>query len=353
MARQARRLAVIDVERGQPVLELVDTALDALRLTDDQSGPVFRCGPTTVRIDTPGGDERPTPLSHLPSAGVGARDDHDVLVVHRRAGELPGTGGRRPPAGFHRVRDARLFVTLTDQPPTLSALRLSDHRALTWIDDAAHEPAYVRFRPLAEIFAAWLPVRGGLLLHAAAVGDAAGALLLVGDGGSGKSTTALLCHQAGLGFLADDFCVLEPGPPPRVHSIYRSAKLRHDSAGRVPPLDLEVADVVDGDHYFLVDEARTVVTAPVRGIIATRPAADGRAQPRLVPVADADDAFRLLLPTVLKAPSGGPLAYRHWMRAVHGLARGVPTSVLELTWDADRVVELVREALHADRTVPT
>jgi hypothetical protein len=343
MARQATRLAVTDPECGQPVLELVDTALDALRAHDDQRGPVFNCGPATVRINTADDDQRPNPLSHLPSAPVGTSDDH-TLVVHRCTGDLPDTGGRRPPAGFHRVRDDHLFVSVTDRPPTLNALRLPDHRALTWLDDAAHEPAHVRYRPLAEIFAAWLPLRGALLLHAAAVGDADGALLLVGDGGSGKSTTALLASQAGLGFLADDFCLVEPGSPPRVHSIYRSAKLRRDSVGRAPELDLELADVDGGDHYFLVDEARTVASAPVRGVVATRPATGRHAQPRLVPVS-ADDALPFLLPTILKVPSGGPLAYRHWLRAVHALARGGPTAVLELTWDTDRVVELVRQAL--------
>ena len=101
---------------------------------------------------------------------------------------------------------------------------MPDGRALSWIEDIALTPPYVRFRPFAEILSAWFPTVGMVLLHAAAVGDADGVVLLVGNGGSGKSTTSVVCSRAGLGFLADDFCLLEPGAPPRVHSIYRSAE---------------------------------------------------------------------------------------------------------------------------------
>jgi hypothetical protein len=336
---------VSDVEHGRAVLELVDTALDAVGCATSAEGPAFRCGPTTVRIRTVGA-RRPTypPFSHLPAASDAAQADASrELVVHVCDGDFPGGAECRPPRGFHRVRDDSRFVAATDGPPIVDALRRSDRSALSWIDDVAHEPPYVRFRPLAEIFSAWFPTQGMVLLHAAAVGDRHGAVLLVGNGGSGKSTTAVSCSQAGIGFLADDFCLLEPGPTPRVHSLYRSAKLRGDSGHVVAGVDSAAPGALDRDHYFLVDDDDTVVSAPVLAIVAVSPAVD-TATPRLRRVSH-DDALAHLLPTALKLPSGGDVAYRLWLRTAHTLARGVATYTLELTWDTARVVELVHDVL--------
>jgi hypothetical protein len=340
---------VSDVEHGRAVLESVDTALAAIGRATSDDGWAFRCGPTTVRIRTVGA-RRPEypPFSHLPATPVtSAAARSPELVVHVCDGDFPGGPGCRPPRGFHRVRDEDRFVSVTDGPPTVDAVRCADRSALSWIDDVAHEPPYLRFRPLAEIFAAWFPTQGLVLLHAAAVGDDEGAVLLVGNGGSGKSTTAVMCSRAGIGFLADDFCLLEPGPPPRVHSIYRSAKLRRDSRHVVPGVESATSDVIDGDQYFLVDEAATVVSAPVLAIVAVSPAVDTDT-PRLRRVPH-DDALGHILPTALKLPSGGEDAYRLWLRTAHTLARGVATYTLELTWDTARVVELVRDVLHVSR----
>jgi hypothetical protein len=187
-----------------------------------------------------------------------------------------------------------------------------------------------------------------LLLHAAAVGDADGVVLLVGDGGSGKSTTAVLCSLAGLGFLADDFCLLEPGPLPRVHSIYRSAKLRRDSARRLQGATASSGDGIDGDHYFLVDEAATIVSAPVRAVVAVRPASGPHAETRLERIPP-DRVFPYLLPTALKLASGGEHAFRQWLRAAHTIARTVDAYELQLTWDTTHLVDLVREVHRAGR----
>jgi len=231
----------------------------------------------------------------------------------------------------------------------LVGLRSSENLAVSWIDDAAHEPPYAHFRPFAEIFSAWFPTRGMVLLHAAAVGDDDGVVLLVGDGGSGKSTTAMVCHQAGLGFLGDDFCLLEAGSSPRAHSVYRSAKLRHDSAHRITDVDASARDGSGEDHFFLVDEEATIVCAPVRAIVAVRPSADPTGAPRLERVTQ-DESFPLLLPTALKVPSGGTDAYRLWLHAAHTLTHRVPAFRLELTWDTDQVVELVRRVLVTQRS---
>jgi hypothetical protein len=335
---------VSEAEHGRAALALVDTALDAWGPADHEEVAAFRCGPTTVRIVTTGrrgADDRP--FSHLPRAERRSPSPDHELVVRVHDGPFPVAEHDRSPAGELRARDERSFVAVTDRPPVVEGLRNVDGVAFSWIQDVSHAPPYRRFRPFAELFAAWFPTVGLVVLHAAAVGDADGVVLLVGNGGSGKSTTSVLCSRAGLGFLADDYCLLEPGDPPRAHSIYRSAKLRLDTVRHLPDVDCAPGDQLDGDHYFLVDEDATVVSAPVRAIVAVRPAAKPTGAPRLERVAS-DETFRLLMPTALKVASGGDVAYRSWLRAAHAMAATVPAFTLDLTWDATGVVDLVRSA---------
>jgi hypothetical protein len=63
-------------------------------------------------------------------------------------------------------------------------------------------------------------------VHGAAIGHADGGVLLVGKGGSGKSTSALSCLRSGMQYAGDDYCILrESGSGYDVHSLYCTAKL--------------------------------------------------------------------------------------------------------------------------------
>ena len=78
---------------------------------------------------------------------------------------------------------------------------------------------------LGKVFANALPLplvgrdKGYQLVHAAAVGSEAGAVLISGKGGLGKSTTALSCLGKGLTYVGDSHVVVQLDPFPRVHSL--------------------------------------------------------------------------------------------------------------------------------------
>jgi hypothetical protein len=63
------------------------------------------------------------------------------------------------------------------------------------------------------------------MAHAAAVGRGGRGQLLVGRGGSGKSTTSLLCVDDGMEIAGDDYVLLTFDPEPEAHSLYHSAKM--------------------------------------------------------------------------------------------------------------------------------
>lgn len=74
---------------------------------------------------------------------------------------------------------------------------------------------------------AWAPV------HAAAIARGGAAVLIAGFSKMGKTTTALVCAEAGWDYVSDDF-VLVGGMPWRASGIYRSARMREDMFERLP-----------------------------------------------------------------------------------------------------------------------
>jgi hypothetical protein len=74
-------------------------------------------------------------------------------------------------------------------------------------DDAAETEIEHHFKMMP--LAALLYQRGFLALHAAAVGNEQGALLLAGDSGSGKSTLLATLEQRGWKVLADDLAIVK------------------------------------------------------------------------------------------------------------------------------------------------
>ncbi len=121
-----------------------------------------------------------------------------------------------------------------------------------------------------------MELRGKQLIHAAAVGTEAGAVLITGRSGSGKSTTSLAALRGGLYYLGDDYVVVGLEPEPTVYSLYSTAKLNADQVGNLP----EFATHVSNEHaldeekavMFLQDVAAQQIRTelPLRAILVPR-----------------------------------------------------------------------------------
>lgn len=118
----------------------------------------------------------------------------------------------------------------------LSAYERGTGRAWFWCSDAHELPFWEPAAPFRQILHWWLPDRGALLVHAAAVGRSDGGVLLVGAGGSGKSTCALSCLASELLYAGDDYVAVELGPEPHVLSLFCSGKLEPDHSTLLPHL---------------------------------------------------------------------------------------------------------------------
>lgn len=115
---------------------------------------------------------------------------------------------------------------------SLSLLNLETCEGIYWVRSAEDLPFWTIASPFRTLFHWWILENGGHLLHAAAVGTEQGGLLITGKGGVGKSTTALASLESGFRYIADDYVAVTLDPEPTAHSLYSTAKVDADQAGR-------------------------------------------------------------------------------------------------------------------------
>lgn len=229
--------------------------------------------------------------------------------------------------GYHSGRHSVLFQA------DCGLLSLVDHlggEAIVYAMDAEEIPYYETAAPLRASLGPWLASRGFQIIHAAAVGLPEGGVLIVGEGGSGKSTTAATCIGSRLGFLADDYCVVSAGRVPTVVALYSTAKLRPEGLDLLPHLRgwIANADRLDREKptLFIWENAPgdVVGECPLRAILV--PEKTGGANTELLPCSRAAALRRLAPNTLAQQPGADAGAFRR----LAALASGLPARTLAL-----------------------
>ena len=126
--------------------------------------------------------------------------------------------------------------------PGLSMLDMHTGEAVYWLPGASDVAFEDRSSPLRGILSWWMSRRLRQFVHGAAVGTERGCVLIVGKGGSGKSTTALSCLLEGMLYLGDDNCLVSLDPDPFAWSVYSTAKLHAHNLRRLPGLGDAIAN---------------------------------------------------------------------------------------------------------------
>ena len=219
---------------------LVESARTAVARTGSVRVAFLLAG-RTIRLEGAGSAllSRITPaFAHLPHVCDETPADLTVLLW-----DTASTGQPLPDLGAHRAvagspvtpilhGGGRSFVFHAFE----NAMSYLDHEervGVYVVEDASTLPPWERACPLRALLTWWLAPQDLLLAHGAAVGSAEGAVVLAGPGGSGKSTTALSCFAAGMGYLGDDYVLLDPTTR-SVWSVYASAKLADEHLARFP-----------------------------------------------------------------------------------------------------------------------
>jgi hypothetical protein len=249
--------------------------------------------------------------------------------------ESDGTG----PIYYYDADDVRAISRWR----TLSAYDMARQEAWFWAPNPAEMLSWDWASPLRAILHWWLGRHGILQVHGGAVGLEGGGALIVGRGGSGKSTTSLAALVAGLAYAGDDFVALAGRPEPYVHSLYSSGKLESHQIERFPVLAGAVANperlpeekavVYAGE----LDGGTTVAGFPLRAVLVPRIA--GGRETRVVPTSPTAALTALAPSTIFQLHPPQPNA----LAEMAAVVRRVPCLSLELGTD----LELIPEAIAA------
>lgn len=321
----------------------------------------YALGPDRLRLRFAGASLVPllTPaLAHLASP----HDPHAggrTLTVE--IWDSATTGGEIPPVGWTEAeRRARGAIAGYDDPAgrirgcynsdgeMVSLLDIATDTAIVWSRDPALLPAYELAAPLKVILHWWLGSTARLLVHGGAVGTAAGGVLVIGRGGSGKSTTCLACLAApetGLRYASDDYTIITDTAAPAAYSLYNSAKLQADHLWRLPRLAPLAArpDGHDGSKVilFLAERSpeRLIHAFPIRALFLPRVV--GGPVTRLRPMS-APAALTALAPsTIMQLPIAGA----ETLSAMARLTARVPGYILELGDDTAQIPTVIAQWL--------
>jgi hypothetical protein len=225
---------------------------------------------------------------------------------------------------------------------TLSVLDGDAGHAWFWTADLDEMRSWDWASPLRAILHWWLGRHGIMQVHGGAVGAPDGGVLVVGRGGSGKSTTTLACLSSGLRYAGDDFVGISVEPEPWVHSLYCSGKLEPHHLARFPSLASAVANPVrtaeDKVIVFTTEAAPGVPIAgfPLRAVLVPTVVAVVP-ETRLVPISPMAALAALAPSTIFQLHPPQPNA----LKRMAALVQQVPCFSLELGSDVDRIPEAI------------
>lgn len=175
--------------------------------------------------------------------------------------------------------------------------------------------------------------RSAQFCHAAVVGRRGKGLMLVGRGGSGKSTTALLCLSQGWDYIGDDYVLVRDG---QAYPLYSTAKLVEKEMTRMAsfPIRRRQADGAGKIALWLSLDAITS-RLPLAGMVLPSVAASGESH--LQPCSSALAVQALAPTTMLQLAAAGPT---QWQRLTQ-LAHSQNCYTLGLGRDSKHLLELL------------
>ena len=254
-----------------------------------------------------------------------------------------GARGHEPLGVVADYSDIRVRCAFDVHTSSLIVYDREAHRSYTWYPAIQALPTWAKASPV-RITLSWLLNQFAMqMVHGAAVSIRGRAVLLAGSGGSGKSTTALVCALAGMGFLGDDYCAIDPARS-TVHMVYRTAKALANTLKMVPRLQQWVVnpdEIMNEKAILFFDSADLdlVNTADLVAILLSRVSPDGRTR---IVAASRTDAMRALLPSTIGGLMGGT---EFTPRALLRLVQELPSFTIDLGTDIDSVTDAVSSVI--------
>jgi hypothetical protein len=298
--------------------------------------------PALAHLDDPG-DDSPSLTIYAWDAATAPTDRPALAPQQSRDGVRPDATG--PGVSYH-YDDVSFQALHQPGPDVLSVLSAPADVGWFWTPDLGRLPHWDYAAPFRHLLSWWLPTVGCQHVHGGAVGVPSGGALLVGRGGSGKSSAALATLvDARLRYAGDDYVSLRGGGPPFIHSLYCSGKVYPSDLGRLPHLRAAVAngDRLEDEKAVLNIPAAfpdaPIAGFPLRAILMPR--VTGRRSTRVLDSTHAAALSALAPSTILQRRPPAPEALSELARVV----QGVPAYVLEVGSDPSTIPDAILEVV--------
>ncbi|MBL1209354.1 hypothetical protein [Geminocystis sp. GBBB08] len=225
-------------------------------------------------------------------------------------------------------------------------LTASDRKqGFLWVNSLSDYPLDRYATPLRSTLLWWLAGYGFHGLHAGAVGYQGKAALLIGNGGAGKSTTSLLCLQAGFDYLSDDIVLFDSQGQHKVHSLYNSAKVNALGAQYLStqPVAMETSDRLRAVHCLYPSYQQYLsLSLPIHALILLNIGENDHTE--FKPITPAT-AFTVLAPSTHRVLSIAIGNLSLSLSAIAELTRTVPCYQVNLGKNLDSIPVVIRSIL--------
>ena len=234
---------------------------------------------------------------------------------------------------------------------TLNIIDLKERVAVVCAKSFKYIPAFEIACPLRAVFSWILQENQMTFIHAAAVGNQSQAILIGGDSGVGKSTTAISCLEFGMDYLGDDVCAISlQDTPPKVFSVYSSAKIMTKAINQFTFLMPYQANLythagtpLEKQVYFLKNMNQ--ISSSKRAIKALVMPSFETPSPLLKPFSLGRAARILGASTSSLIPGSNAL----YLSQAAQLTRSVPVLQLNLSADFERNYKCIKSLLHTSK----
>lgn len=295
-------------------------------------------------------------VAHLRAHAAGGAPALAIDLWDVRATGVAGSEAAGPDLGGQSWRiGAGTLAASSDNRFIAHALRSSvawldrkTQRIVGWYADADDVSLHQRGKPLQMLLAVWAADRGVLAVHAACVARAGVGVLLPGRSGSGKSTAALACVQAGLDSLGDDWIGIDTmaDAGAQGYGLYSSTFLNPQHATRFPTLTAHLIPPRDPDEEKALLFVGDVFPDRLRGATTIRAIALPRviagAAVRVRPAAKRDALLVLIPSTVFEMY---PRTGRAGVERLAHLVQQLPVYWLEMGSDLTQIPARIEEIL--------
>lgn len=259
--------------------------------------------------------------------------------------DIPWAGQLRHHLGLiESYTNDEIFTLQQPGSEAIYIFNKTTNEGIYWVERADKIPYWESDFPLRMYLHWWLRDTPYQPVHAGAVGTNEGGLLLVGKGGSGKSTSTLSCLNSSLRIAGDDYVLLNTNSA-MCYSLFSLSKLNDNSIQLLKHKGLDhnklPRPIDDKYRIKLYPEYRDsmINDIPIKAIILPQVTSNEKTR---IEKGNAADAMLALAPTTLfQLPALREIAFNK----MAGFARRMPCYKLLLGKDSRELPELFAQLL--------